>query len=97
MLGILNSSVVEFFYTQTSSTIRGDYLRFIATYISRIPIPQPSDPTPIETLVRRILAAKAADPAADVSALEAEIDRLAYQLYGLTEDEIAIIEETTEA
>jgi len=31
-------------------------------------------------------------PAADVSALEAEIDRLVYQLYGLTEDEIAIVE-----
>jgi adenine-specific DNA-methyltransferase len=42
--------------------------------------------------VGRILDAKAADPAADVRTLEAEIDRLVYQLYGLTADEIAIIE-----
>ncbi len=48
-------------------------------------------------LVERILAAKAADPAADVRALEAEIDRHVYQLYGLTEGEIAVIEETTGA
>jgi len=30
---------------------------------------------------------------ADTSALESEIDRLVYQLYGLTEDEINIVEE----
>jgi hypothetical protein len=29
---------------------------------------------------------------ADIPGLEAEIDRLVYQLYGLTEDEIAIVE-----
>jgi len=39
-----------------------------------------------------ILAAKKADPDADVAALEAEIDRLVYSLYGLTREEIAIIE-----
>ena len=41
-----------------------------------------------------ILAAKKADPSADVSALEAEIDQLVYSLYGLTREEIAIIEES---
>ncbi|NKQ37732.1 MAG: hypothetical protein HF973_19235 [Chloroflexi bacterium] len=46
----------------------------------------------IESLVTRILTAKKANPAADVSALEAEIDQLVYQLYGLTAEEIAIVE-----
>jgi len=41
-----------------------------------------------------ILAAKKADPDADVAALEAEIDQLVYSLYGLTREEIAIIEES---
>lgn len=31
---------------------------------------------------------------ADTSALESEIDHLVYDLYGLTEDEIAIVEGT---
>jgi adenine-specific DNA-methyltransferase len=31
-------------------------------------------------------------PPADTSALEAEIDQMVYQLYGLTEEEIGIIE-----
>ena len=43
-------------------------------------------------LVDQILAAKRADPAADTSALEAEIDRHVYALYGLTDVEIALVE-----
>ena len=34
------------------------------------------------------------NPSADTSALESEIDRLVYQLYGLTEEEIKIVEES---
>ena len=43
-------------------------------------------------LPSRILSANRADPAADVSAWEREIDRLVYALYGLTEKEIAVVE-----
>lgn len=45
-----------------------------------------------EALVACILTLKRNDPHADVSALEAEIDRHVYQLYELTEEEIAIVE-----
>lgn len=43
-------------------------------------------------IVDQILTAKKFDPKADTSALEAEIDQLVYQLYGLTEAEIKIVE-----
>jgi len=46
----------------------------------------------VERLVDRILAAKARDAAADVSRLEREIDQLVYALYGLTPEEIQIVE-----
>ncbi len=46
-------------------------------------------------LVDRILTAKAADPLADTGEQEAEIDRLVYALYGLTEEEIEKMEEST--
>ena len=46
----------------------------------------------VVTLVDRILAAKKADPVADTSGLEAEIDQLVYKLYGLTDEEIAVVE-----
>ncbi|CAN5385200.1 MAG: hypothetical protein ACR2GW_09505 [Pyrinomonadaceae bacterium] len=46
----------------------------------------------IVTLVDQILAAKRADPQANVSRWEREIDRLVYQLFALTDDEIHIVE-----
>ena len=50
---------------------------------------------PIVTLVDRILAAKTSHPTADISPLEAEINRRVYGLYGLTAPEIAIVEGKT--
>ena len=39
-----------------------------------------------------IMSAKRANPQADTSELEKEIDELVYKLYGLTEEEIKIVE-----
>ena len=60
----------------------------------QLPIPDVSleQQQPLVKLVDEILAAKAQNPAADVSTLEAEIDRLVYALYGLTPEEIRIVE-----
>jgi hypothetical protein len=41
-----------------------------------------------------ILIAKKANPQADTTALETEIDQMVYELYGLTEEEIQIVEES---
>ncbi len=92
LLGILNSSVVEFFYTQISSTIRGDYLRFIATYMEQVPIPDvtPAQRAAIEALVRKLLDAKGQGPQA--AEWERELNALVYGLYGLTEEEIGVVE-----
>ena len=53
----------------------------------------PAQQRPIIALVDKILAAKRADPQADTSAWEREIDGLVYALYGLTEEEIAVVEQ----
>lgn len=87
--GILNSRVVNYWYPKKyrMPTIGGYEL-------SSIPIPSANitRQQPIIDLVDKILKAKKENPSADTSALESEIDRLVYQLYGLTEEEIAIIE-----
>jgi hypothetical protein len=90
--GLLNSHTVEWFYSLVSNKVRGGYMRAFSDYMRQVPIPPPSNPNPIESLVGQILAAKAVDPAADVSALEHEIDLLVYGLYDLTPEEIAIVE-----
>jgi len=48
--------------------------------------------TAVAGLVERVLAAKRATPAVDVAALEQEIDAHVYRLYGLTQDEIKLVE-----
>ena len=42
--------------------------------------------------VDKIIASKDADITNDTSALESKIDALVYSLYGLTDDEIAVVE-----
>jgi len=42
--------------------------------------------------VNKILTIKKSDPTADITTLEKEIDQLVYALYGLTEEEIRIVE-----
>ncbi len=97
LLGFLNSGIIQFFINQICPAVRGDFRRFKSIYVSQIPIPnaQPQEKLAIETLINKILTAKTANPNADVSKLETEIDQIVYQLYGLTPEEIAIIEEAT--
>ena len=61
--------------------------------VEQLPIPQvPSAAQiPFVSLVDDILAVKDADPDADVTAQEDEIDRLVYALYGLTDTEVAAV------
>jgi len=47
---------------------------------------------PFYILINQILFLKKSDPQADTSELEAEIDQMVYELYGLTEEERAIVE-----
>ncbi|KAF0127735.1 MAG: hypothetical protein FD189_281 [Elusimicrobia bacterium] len=95
LLGLLNSKPVFWFYTMTSTQIRGGFVRFIAQYVSQIPVPQMDGHSKrIETLADKILAAKRTNPAADVSALEGEINQHVYKLYNLTPEEIKIVTNT---
>jgi hypothetical protein len=94
LLGILNSRVVRFFIKNISPAMRGGFRRFKAIYMRQIPfaVASPEKQRAVQRLVDRILAAKQRDAEADVTALEREIDQLVYALYGLTPEEIKIVE-----
>jgi hypothetical protein len=94
-LAILNSAVSWWLTRQEFASKQGGFYEFKPMYVSRIPIPPatPSQQKEITALVDKILAAKRADPSADVTALEREIDQHVYRLYGLTPEEIKIVEE----
>ena len=71
----------------------GDY-HIVPEHIRNIPIAYATQKQQkkIVNLVDEILESKQKDPSVDTSALESEIDCLIYQLYGLTEEEIKIVE-----
>ena len=92
VLGILNSKITNFFLGQLSPPVRGGFMELRKIYLEQLPIPTATDTqkAPIIDHVQKILANPASP---DVPRLEAEIDRLVYELYGLTEEEIALVEE----
>ena len=94
LCGVLNSKTVEWYYSRLANTLGGGGSRGFSIFMKQIHVPNiDSDrKTLITNLVNEILAAKGADPAADTSNLENEIDKLVYGLYDLTDDEIAIVE-----
>jgi hypothetical protein len=94
ILGLLNSKLIEFFVHKYAATSGMGTIRWINSIVSTIPIPAVDSgrQKPIVDLVDRIIVAKAANPTADTSALESEIDRMVYALYGLSKEEIYIIE-----
>jgi len=94
LLALLNSKLVDFYFFQITAKIAGGRKRYTKQYIEQIPIPKISEKEqqPFIILADKILAAKRANPKADTSALEREIDRLVYALYGLTAAEVALVE-----
>ncbi len=94
LLGILNSSAIRFYLNLIAETSGMGTSRWINNYVKKFPIPDaPSEQQAlIIELVDQILAAKDTDPDADVSELENEVDQIVYLLYGLTPEEIAIVE-----
>jgi len=75
------------------SAIQTGY-QLIWKYFGQIPIPKYNEnqKNPIIRIVNTILLLKQSDPLADTNSFEKEIDQLVYQLYGLTEEEIKIVE-----
>ena len=94
LCGLLNSALSTWFMKNTGVTTGMGLVQWDKFAVHRLPIPKISaeKQRPLVDFVARILTAKDADPSADTSALEAEIDELVYALYGMTEEEIAVVE-----
>jgi hypothetical protein len=98
---LLNSRLLDFYLHRISTTFRGGYFSYGKQFIEQLPIrpinfggaSERAEHDALVGLVEHILAAKRAAPSADTSALEREIDHRVYCLYGLTPDEIKLVEE----
>ena len=92
LCGVLNSKVINYWYPHKyrMPTIGGYEL-------SSIPIPSASkeQQKSIIDIVDEILVAKEKNPSIDISFLMQEIDTIMYHLYGLTYDEVLIVDPET--
>ena len=102
ILALLNSKLFyQWLYHRGKR--KGETLELIATPLSEIPIKiiKKEDQKPFVDLVNKILTITSRtdydphNPPEEQKALEKEIDQMVYQLYGLTEDEIELVEKST--
>ncbi|MCW9709025.1 type IIG restriction enzyme/methyltransferase [Fodinibius salsisoli] len=94
LYAILNSKLGWYLISLVCTQIRNGY-QLLTKYIEKIPIISNSEYQPkVETLIDQILSTKKDNPDADTRELEEEIDQLVYELYGLSEEEIGIVEES---
>ena len=94
LLALLNSKIY-FLWLYHRGKRKGEILELFQIPLCEIPIPKATENEQLDfaNLADKITSIKQTGPEADTSALEAEIDRLIYELYGLTDDEIKIVEE----
>ncbi len=95
LTALLNSKLIAF-WLRYKGKMQGNNYQIDKEPILNIPLIQVSEKeeNQIITKVEKILTLKKEDSNADTSKLEAEIDKMVYQLYELTPEEIKIVEES---
>ena len=92
MLGLLNSKLLNYVFKQfsTNSNVNG-------YEVDNLPIPNATEEKQraISTIVKEILVHKEKEELSDTSHLEKQIDFFIYHLYGLTYDEVLIVDPET--
>jgi len=107
LTGLLNSKLMTFFLQNGLLTNEQGYPQVLMWQLEKLPIKIPSfkDINKIEIKVKQIINLKSSidntktpqekkNLERQIAALDKQIDKLVYELYGLTEDEIKIVEES---
>lgn len=92
-LAILNSKLFWFYIKSTGSVLSGGYFRFKTDFLKPFPLPEIlniEDTRPLEELVKKIFENKKLN--IDTKNLEYQVDKLVFELYELTDEEIEFIE-----
>jgi restriction endonuclease S subunit len=94
LLALLNSRLLNWYYVENFTNRSELTVNISRTYLDQLPIVVPPNKLQEEimALVDQILSAKNSNQKANTNILEHQIDQLVYQLYGLTSEEIAIVE-----
>ena len=93
VLGIINSKLMRFYWSQRFEDKRKTFPKIKGSYLELLPVLAPSDT--IIRLAKTIVKTKKENSATDTTETEFKIDCLVYQLYGLTYDEVLIVDPET--
>ena len=97
VLALLNSKLLDFYYKKKFSTKKEEAFPEIQTYLYEqlpLPIVNQEQQNKVISIVDTILQLKSGNNNADTSSLENEINVIVYDLYGLTDAEIKVIEQS---
>ncbi len=96
ILGLLNSKVLHQYFKYIGVMTAGGAYTLKAATIEAMPIPDstPEQRQAIINIVNTILDTKKQDPTTDVAMEEQQIDELVYNLFGLTDEEKELIEQS---
>jgi hypothetical protein len=91
----LNSTLFKYCFSDNFPELLGGTRELRKVFFDKIAVKQISSEVekPFMELVTEIIEIKKQNPSADTTPLENQIDQMVYQLYGLTEEEIAIVED----
>jgi hypothetical protein len=93
LLAVLNSQLFWWYLTNTGTVLANGYFRFMPHYTKPFPMPEISNEIArnLEKLVDDILASKAKNKNANTTELEEKINKIVYDLYNLTSEEIELV------
>lgn len=99
ILAIINSKLIDYYYKMKFETthMAGGYIRYDIPYLKLLPIKIPDEKQSkrIKELVERIIKFnKEGRSEQDIQNVDYEINQEVYKLYGLTKEEIEIVEES---
>ena len=91
---VLNSTLMTWLMHKTALTTGMGEIRWIVFVVEQLPVPKatPAQEGDLVKIVNEVLAIRSADPSADIGYQKTEIDRLVYDLYGLTSEETQAVE-----
>jgi hypothetical protein len=92
LLAIMNTKISFYYLSLIAPSLQGQAISLKLQFLELLPIPKISKEKqkPFEILVDEIMSLK--EEGKDAQDLENKIDNMVYELYGLSDDEIAVIE-----
>lgn len=102
LLAVLNSKLISWYFCQINMVARrDDFPKTIIKVTRELPLPDLGQPKfayehdALNTLVNRIIAAKQLADAMTVEQLETQIDALVFRIYGLSPEEVELVQATS--